>query len=62
MLQSELTGDLKKRLSTAKGQIESIIKMRDNETDPDKILAQFKAAAYLLMDEAFRKSHTFYYA
>ncbi len=36
MLQSELTGDLKKRLSTVKGQIEGIIKMLDNETDPDK--------------------------
>jgi DNA-binding FrmR family transcriptional regulator len=44
MLQSELTGDLKKRLSTVKGQIKSIIKMQDNETDPDKILVQFKSS------------------
>ncbi|MBN9349311.1 MAG: metal-sensitive transcriptional regulator [Chitinophagaceae bacterium] len=63
MLQSELTRDLKKRLSTVKGQIEGIIKMLDAETDPDKILVQFKAADqglqkahYLLMDEVFRKS------
>jgi len=63
MLQSELTGDLKKRLSTVKGQIEGIMKMLDAETDPDKILVQFKAADqglqkahYLLMDEVFRKS------
>lgn len=63
MLPSELTGDLKKRLATVKGQIEGIIKMLDEETDPDKILVQFKAADqglqkahYLLMDEVFRKS------
>jgi CsoR family transcriptional regulator, copper-sensing transcriptional repressor len=63
MLPSELTGDLKKRLSTIRGQIEGIIKMLDAETDPDKILVQFKAADqglqkahYLLMDEVFRKS------
>jgi CsoR family transcriptional regulator, copper-sensing transcriptional repressor len=63
MLQSELTSDLKKRLSTVKGQIEGIIKMLGTETDPDKILVQFKAADkglqkahYLLMDEVFRKS------
>src|SRR5574338_152624 len=63
MLQSELTGDLKKRLSTIRGQIEGILKMMDNDTDLDKILVQFKSADqglqkahYLLMDEVFRKS------
>jgi CsoR family transcriptional regulator, copper-sensing transcriptional repressor len=63
MLPTELTGDLKKRLSTIRGQMEGIIKMLDAETDPDKILVQFKAADqglqkahYLLMDEVFRKS------
>ncbi|MEP6513318.1 MAG: metal-sensitive transcriptional regulator [Parafilimonas sp.] len=63
MVPSELTSDLKKRLSTVKGQIQGIIKMLDEETDPDKILIQFKAADqglqkahYLLMDEVFRKS------
>lgn len=63
MLQNELTGDLKKRLSTIKGQIDGIIKMIDEDKDPDQILNQFKAADqglqkahYLLMDEVFRKS------
>ena len=63
MLPSELTGDLKKRLATVKGQIEGIVKMLDEETDPDKILVQFKAADkglqkahYLLMDEGFKKT------
>jgi DNA-binding FrmR family transcriptional regulator len=63
MLPSELTGDLKKRLLTIKGQIEAIVKMLDEETDPDKILVQFKAADkglqkahYLLMDEVFKKT------
>ena len=52
MLQSELTGDLKKRLSTVKGQIEGIIKMLDEEKDPDRILVQFKAA-----DQGLQKAH-----
>lgn len=63
MLQSELTGDLIKRLNTVKGQIEWIVRMLDEETDLDKILIQCKAADkglqkahYLLMDEVFRKS------
>ncbi len=63
MLHSELTGDMKKRLATVKGQIEGIIKMLDDETDLDKILIQFKAADkglqkahYLLMDEVFKKT------
>ena len=63
MLLKELTGDLIKRLSTIKGQIEGIIKMIEEEKEPDQILNQFKAADqglqkahYLLMDEVFRKS------
>jgi DNA-binding FrmR family transcriptional regulator len=63
MIPGELTADLKKRLSTVRGQIEGIIKMLDGESDPDAILVQFKAtdqglqkAHYLLMDEVFRKS------
>ncbi len=59
----DLTGDLKKRLSTVKGQIEGIVKMLDEETNPDKIPVQFKAADkglqkahYLLMDEVFKKT------
>ena len=63
ILPKELTGDLVKRLSTIKGQIEGIIKMFNDDKDPDQILNQFKAADqglqkahYLLMDEVFRKS------
>ncbi len=63
MLLKEITGDLVKRLSTIKGQIEGIIKMIDEDKEPDQILIQFKAADqglqkahYLLMDEVFRKS------
>lgn len=63
MLPGELTGDLKKRLATIRGQIEAIVRMLDEETDPEKILIQFKAADqglqkahYLLLDEVFRKS------
>ena len=63
MLLKELTGDLVKRLSTIKGQIEGIIKMIEEGKEPDQILNQFKAADqglqkahYLMMDEVFRKS------
>jgi len=63
MLNKELTGDLKTRLATVKGQIDAIIKMLDEETDPEKVLVQFKAADkglqkahYLLLDDVFRKS------
>lgn len=63
MLLKELTGDLVKRLSTIKGQIEGIIKMIEEEKEPDQILNQFKAADqglqkahHLLLDEVFRKS------
>ncbi len=63
MLHKELTGDLKTRLATVKGQIEAIMKMLEEEPDPEKILVQFKAADkglqkahHLLLDEVFRKS------
>lgn len=63
MLPKELTADLVKRLSMIKGQIEGIIKMFEQDKDPDQILNQFKAADqglqkahYLLMDEVFRKA------
>ena len=63
MLPKELTTDLVKRLSMIKGQIEGIIKMFNDDKDPDQILNQFKAADqglqkahYLMMDEVFRKS------
>ena len=63
MLPKELTGALVKRLSTIKGQIEGIIKLIDEDKDPEQILNQFKAADnglqkthHLLLDEVFRKS------
>ena len=63
MLPKELTGDLNKRLATIKGQIDGLIKMIDEDKDPDQILNQFKAADqglqkahHLLLDEVFRKS------
>ncbi len=63
MLPKELTGALVKRLSTVKGQIEGIIKLIDEDKDPEQILNQFKAADnglqkthHLLLDEVFRKS------
>lgn len=63
MLPKELTTDLVKRLSMLKGQIGGIIKMLDEDRDPDQILNQFQAADqglqkahYLLLDDVFRKS------
>ena len=63
MLPKELTGDLVKRLSTIRGQIAGIVRMLDEDTDPDKILIQLKAADqglqkahHLMMDEVFRKT------
>ncbi|OJW77733.1 MAG: hypothetical protein BGO69_01825 [Bacteroidetes bacterium 46-16] len=63
MLPKELTKDLQVRLSSIQGQIGGIIKMLEADSDPDKILNQFKAADrglqkahYLLLDEVFRKS------
>lgn len=52
MLPGELTGDLRKRLSTIRDQIEGILKMIDNDTNLDKILVQFKAA-----DQGLQKAH-----
>ncbi|MEJ7822192.1 MAG: metal-sensing transcriptional repressor [Chitinophagaceae bacterium] len=52
-----------KRLSTIKGQIQGIIKLIDEDKDPEQSLNQFKAADnglqkthHLLLDEVFRKS------
>jgi DNA-binding FrmR family transcriptional regulator len=63
MLPKNLTKDLKDRLKSVKGQVEGILKMLDEETDPDQILNQFKAvkqafdnAQFLLLDEVFRKT------
>lgn len=63
MLQKDLTRDIKTRLNTIKGQLEGIIKMLDEDRDPEVVLVQFKAAGkaleaaqFLLLDETFRKS------
>lgn len=63
MLPRELTGDLIKRLNSVKGQIEGIVKMLNEDREPDQIIIQFKAADqalqkahYLVLDEVFRKS------
>ncbi|QEM04913.1 metal-sensitive transcriptional regulator [Mucilaginibacter rubeus] len=63
MLQKDLTRDIKTRLNIVKGQLEGIVKMLDDDKDPDQILNQFKAAGKglqmaeeLLLDETYRKS------
>lgn len=63
MLPGELTNDLIKRLNVIKGQIEGIVRMLNDDKDPEKISIQFKAADqglqkahFLLLDEVFRKS------
>ncbi|WP_185286641.1 metal-sensing transcriptional repressor [Chryseobacterium indologenes] len=63
MLPKELTADLVKQLSMIKGQIEGIIKMLDEDKNPDQVFNQFKdvdhglqKTHYLLLGEVFRKS------
>ena len=63
MLPSDLTKDIKTRLSTIRGQVDGIIKMLENEQDPEKIITQLKAvesgldtAHNLLLDEVYRKA------
>lgn len=63
MLPGELTSDIIKRLNFIKGQVEGIVRMLDENKDPDQISNQFKAADqalqkahFLLLDEVFRKS------
>lgn len=63
MLEKDLIRDIKNRLHTINGQLNGILKMLDNDKDPEQILLQFKAATkaldsaqFLLLDETFRKS------
>jgi DNA-binding FrmR family transcriptional regulator len=63
MLQKDLIKEFKNRLNSIKGQLDGIVKMLDNDQDPEKVLMQFKAASkaltsaeFLLLDETFRKS------
>ncbi|MCM4157985.1 metal-sensitive transcriptional regulator [Gramella sp. AN32] len=63
MIPRDLSKDIKNRLQSIKGQLGGLIKMLDEEVDPDKILLQFKAAQkgldkahFLLLDETYRKA------
>ena len=63
MIPRDLSKDIKTRLKSINGQIGGLIKMLDEDTDPEKILMQFKAAQkgldkahFLLLDEVYRKA------
>lgn len=63
MLPKDLTQDIKTRLATIRGQVDGLAKMLDNDTNPEKIITQFKAVdsgldtVYnLLLDEVYRKA------
>lgn len=63
MISRDLTRDIKTRLQTINGQINGLIKMLEEDNDPEKILNQFKAAQkaldktyFLLLDETYRKA------
>ena len=63
MLQKDLVKEIKNRINSVKGQLDGVVRMLDNNNDPEKILIQFKAARkalesaeFLLLDETFRKS------
>ena len=63
MIPKEITEDVVNRIATVRGQLEGIVKMINGDSDPDKILTQFKAATqglqkahHLLLDDVFRKN------
>lgn len=63
MLPKDLTTDIKTRLTTIRGQVDGLIKMIGNESEPEKIITQFKAVISgldttynLLLDDVFRKA------
>ena len=63
MIPKEITEDVVKRIATVRGQLEGIVKMINEDSDPDKIITQFKAATqglqkahHLLLDDVFRKN------
>jgi DNA-binding FrmR family transcriptional regulator len=63
MIPKDLSRDIKTRLQSINGQIGGLNKMLDLDTDPEKILMQFKAAQkgldkahFLLLDEVYRKA------
>lgn len=63
MLPKDLIKDVKIRLQSINGQVDGLIKMLDDDRDPENIHDQFKAAQngldkahHLLLDEVFRKA------
>ncbi len=63
MLPKDLTKDVRTRLQGIKGQVDGLVRMLDDDRDPEQILEQFKAvqkgldkAHYLLLDEVYRKA------
>lgn len=63
MIPRDLSHDIKTRLRSISGQVNGLIKLLDEDTDPEKILTQFKAvqsglerAHFLLLDETYRKA------
>jgi DNA-binding FrmR family transcriptional regulator len=63
MILKDLTKDIKTRLQSIRGQMDGLIKMLEEDKDPEKILVQFKAvkngldkAHFLLLDETYRKA------
>jgi DNA-binding FrmR family transcriptional regulator len=63
MIPKDLTKDIKTRLQSIRSQMDGLIKMLDEDKDPEKILVQFKAAKngldkahFLLLDETYRKA------
>lgn len=58
-----LTRDIKTRLRSIEGQVRGIVKMLDEDKNPEQVLIQFKAVQkaldkthYLLLDEVYRKA------
>jgi len=63
MIPRDLSQDIKTRLQSINGQVNGLVKLLDEGSDPDKILVQFKAvqnaldkAHYMLLDETYRKT------
>lgn len=62
-LPKDLTKSIKTRLRSIEGQVRGLIKMLDEDQQPDQVLTQFKAVQgaldkthYLLLDEVYRKA------
>jgi len=62
-LPSDLVIDIKTRLKTLSGQLNGIVKMLDDDKDPEQINIQFKSVDkglqkthHLLLDEVYRKA------